>query len=378
MGIVTDEQMVMVRSIHGVPVCEFTPNQLTSAQWGRELQQVSQCSLTTPSLLDGNGNFLDIVPWLHWVDVWSTDWNPVLYWSGPIQKVGTDQFSGQISAVDVGALLARQRCPITESWNSIDPSIPALAAWQAMLAQQGIFNVVPIQRNNPWGQLFNITLTTDVETLDKTMGELEQMGLYWSVNAGVPLLGPMPLEPIGSLGLAGFQNQGPQVIRDGSTVYNDVLVRGPDNLANAKVPLDGLSLQTIVNVDTMFSLTNVNVAAERYVLYTGAFRTEISTPSSAVLIPDAPVNIATLVPTARYAVDIFGVRTRMQLSAMQCSVSSGVAQVAVTLTEVPNWTEINKYLQAGGAGSLTSGGSSGIGTGQASTSSVVGQQVGAT
>src|SRR5271168_294968 len=158
MPVVTDEQMVMVRSIHGIPVTEFLPSQFSSMTWGRELQQVSQCSLTTPSLLDSRGHFLEIVPWLHWIDVWSTDMNPVLYWSGPIQKVATDQFAGTISAVDVGGLLARQRCPITESWDTIDPSIPALAAWQAMLAQQGIFNVVPIQRNNPWGQLFDITL----------------------------------------------------------------------------------------------------------------------------------------------------------------------------------------------------------------------------
>lgn len=376
MPVVTDQQMVMVRSLTGTPVYEFPPNRITSLQWNREGQQVSTCTVATPPLLDSDGNFLPIVPWLHWVDVWSTDYNPVLYWSGPIQNPLTDQFAGQITAVDIGALLARQRCPITESWDAVDPSIPALAAWQAMLAQQGV-NIMPIQRINPWGQRFNVTLTTDVETLDKTMQELEQMGLFWSVNAGVPLLGPMPLEPIASLGLGDFQQPGVQVQRDGTKVFNDVLVRGPDNIAVARVPLNGLNLQTIVNVDNMFALSNVLAAAQQYVLYTGAFRTTINVPQNAVLVPDAAVTIDQLVPTARYAVDVFGVRTRMQLSSMQCNVQSGQAQVSVALAEVPNYTEIGKFLQAGGGGSLQSGGQGVVGTGQAATTSAIGQQVGA-
>lgn len=374
MPVVTNEQMVMVRSIHGTPMYEFPPNRIVSLQWGRTLQQVSTCTMTTPPLLDADGNFLNIVPWLHWLDVWSTDTTPALYWSGPIQAPTTDQFAGQIAAVDVAGLLARTRCPITQAWDAVDPSIPALAAWQAMLLQQGLPNVTPIQRAHPWGQRFNISLTADIEMLDKTTAELEQMGLKWSVNAGVPLLGPMPLEPIGSLGLYDFEAQGVQVTRDGTQVFNDVLVRGPDNIARAQVPLNGLNLQTIVNANNMFSLSNVLAAAELYALYTGSFRTGISVPSNAILIPDAAVTVDQLVPTARFAVDAFGVRVRMELQSMQCNVSSGQTQVGVTLAEVPDYTEINKFLQMGGGQS--SDNQAVIGIGQTTTTSAAGQGVG--
>lgn len=378
MPIVTNEQVVMVRAIDGTPIYEFPPDKYTSLQWGRELHQVSQCTMRTPPLLDRNGEFLPIAPWLHWLDVWSTDSTPVLYWSGPVQTPLTDQFAGQISAVDVAALLARQRCPLTQAWDAVDPSIPALEVWKTMLDQQGVPNIVPIQRLNPWGFHYNILLTQDVETLDKTMGELEQMGLFWSVNAGIPLLGPFwledPLQPLAFLDQSHF-TQPVQLTRDGTKVFNDVLVRGPDNITRARVPLNGLNLQTIVNVNNMFTLQNTLSAAQQYVLYTGSFRTEISIPQNAVLVPDAPVSIDHLVPTARYSVNVFGVRTRMQLQAMQCNIQEGQAQVSVTLNEVPNYTEIGKFLQAGGSGSLQST-SPILSTGQASTTSVVGQSVG--
>jgi hypothetical protein len=302
--------------------------------------------------------------------------NPVLYWSGPIQKPVTDQFAGQIAAVDVGGLLARQRCPITEAWNMADPSVPALAVWQAMLAQQNVPSVIPVQRNDPWGGRFNITLTRDTETLDKTMQELEQMGLKWAVSAGVPLLGPMPLDPIGDLAYSDFLGQGIQVIRDGTQVFNDVLVRGPDNIVDARVELNGLNLQTIINVNNMFELSNVQYAAERYVLYTGAFRTNISVPANAILVPDASVSIDQLIPTARFAVEAFGIRTRQELQSVQCTVGHGATQVAVTLNEVPNYTEIGKLQQTGGFLNIQSGSQAAIGTGQTPTTSVVGQEVG--
>jgi len=377
MPVVTDLQMVSLRTFTGKTVTEFLPSDMTGLQWNRELQQVSQCTLATPPLLDSDGNMLPLVPWLHWIDVWSTDMTPVLYWSGPIQKAATDQYAGQIAAADVASLLARQRCPISESWDGVDPSVAALAVWEVMLAQQGLPSILPVRRNDPWGQRFNITLTQDVEMLDKTMQELEQMGLKWSVNAGVPLLGPMPLEPIGALDYTDFMGKGVQVIRDGTQIFNDVLVRGPDNIVDARVPLNGLNLQTIVNVNNMFELSNVQSAAQRYVLYTGKFRTDISIPNSAVLRPDAPVTVDQLIPSARFAVSAFGVRVRQELQSMQCTLGAGQpTQVSVTLNEVPDWTEIGKLQTTGGYQSVQTTGQVGFGSGQAPSTSVVGQSVG--
>jgi hypothetical protein len=376
MSIVTDEQMVMIRTITGQPLLEFPPKQIAGLQWGREVNQVSQCTMTTPPLLDSDANFLPIVPWYHWVDVWSTDWNPVLYWSGPIQKPTTDQFAGQIVAVDQASYLARTRCPITQAWDAVDPSVPALAAWQAMLAHHGIGNIAPVRRNNPWGQRFNITMSSNVETLDQTMQELEQMGFSWSVSAGVPLLGVMPLQPIGSLGKDDFLGRGIQLTRDGSQTFNDVLMRGPDNIVRATVPLNGLSLQTLVNLNTMFELSNVQSAAQQYVLYTGSFRTTIMVPSNAILKPEAPVSIDQLIPTARFSVDAFGVRVRMQLQSVQCTLASGqLPQVGVTLTEVPNWTEIGILLSSGGSLTMAPNAQAQVGTGQSPSTSAAGEQV---
>jgi hypothetical protein len=353
--LVTPEQQIVLRSIHGTQLMQWLPQDVQSLQWGREMRDVSKCTFTLNNILDDSGNAPPIVPWLHWVDIYSTDNPPVLYWSGPLQSITMDQFGTTVNASDVGALLARTRVPITKAWNAVDPSVPALEMWQEMLQFQGVTNVVPIQRLDPWGDHFDCNFKADEKTLDKTMQDLETMGLRWTVVAGVPILGPMPLEPIGSLGQGDFLQQGISLTRDGSKVYNDILLRGPDSIARGRIELLGLNLQTIVTIDNMFGLTNVNRAVQQYARSVGTFKSAIQIPEGAQLDPNVNLDVNQMVPSARFAVSAFGVRLRMELESFQVNVQSGRSSIQVTLNEVPDWTEIGEMLQAGGTSSIQSG-----------------------
>lgn len=345
--LVTQNQFVTLRSFKGSQLMQWAPNQLQSLQWNRELRDVSKCTFQVDTMFDAAGELPGVAPWVHWIDVWSSDWNPELYWSGPIQKFTCNQFGAQISAVDVSALLARTRVPLTKSWNGVDPSIPAAALWEAMLQLHGLPNIEPVVRTDPYGDRFDAELVGDKKMCDKVIQELETNGLKWTVVAGVPLLGPMPREPIASLDQNDFLEQGLQLTRDGSSTYNDILVLGPDALANARTDLYGLNLQKIVTVDNMFGLTNVNSAAQQYVKSVGAIKTHIEVPPDSRLNPNVNLTASQLVPSARLAVSAFGVRLRMELESMQVSVQSGSSSVQVTLKEVPTWTEIGAMLDSG-------------------------------
>jgi hypothetical protein len=174
------------------------------------------------------------------------------------------------------------------------------------------------------------------------------------VVSGVPILGPAPLKPIAALGESDFINAGVQLVRDGSETFNDVLLRGADNIAHARVPLGGLSLQTTVNVDNMFGVSNATKAVGQYVRYTSKIRDAVTLPQGSVLHPDAPVHISSLIPSVRFNIEAFGLLTTMELEGVEVSCTSGSTTVAVKLESVnDDLPELMTLNDGQGSGEVT-------------------------
>ena len=93
------EQVVSIRTIHGVQLYQFLADGYTDLRWSWTLREVSTCDLSVPPGA-GYVGIPDLTPWLHWIDVWDGNQRD-LYWSGPIQRVeqGRDWLS--VSAGDV-------------------------------------------------------------------------------------------------------------------------------------------------------------------------------------------------------------------------------------------------------------------------------------
>lgn len=356
MPVITPGQYVSIHSLRGVQMYQWQPSDQQQLQWGRQLRDVSKASLTLGTLMTDDDNFPDIYPWVHWCSIWSGDWTPKLYWTGPVQKVTANRYGGSINASDVSAYLGKTRCPLTKSWDAVDPCIPAGELWDRLIELHGL-SIDPVLRQDPWGDHFNVTTKSDVEMLDKTIKNLEQMGLRWSVIAGTPLLGPMPYQPIASLDENDFTGEaGISLIRDGTATANDVLLRGGDNLARARIDLSNLNLQSIVTIDNMFGVSNVMRATQQYVRQTGMIKTDIDVPSNAVLRPDANVDIDQLIPSARFAISAYGVRLRMELESINVAASGSDVQVAPAFNEVQDWTEIGQLQSQGGQLSMQQAG----------------------
>lgn len=357
MPVITPGQYVSLHSGRGVQMYQWQPSDQQTLTWARQLRDVSKATLALGNLMTDDEKFPDIYPWVHHLSIWSGDWTPKLYWTGPIQKVTANRFGGSINASDISAYLAKTRCPMTKAWNAVDPCIPAGELWNEMISLQDL-TANPVIREDPWGDHFNVNTTADSEMLDKTIKTLEQYGLRWTVIAGTPLLGPMPYQPIASLGEKDFVgDDGISLIRDGTATANDVLLRGTDNIARARVDLADLNLQSIVNIDNMFGVSNTIRATQQYVRQTGMIKTDIDVPSNAVFHPDANVSIDQLVPSARFAVEAYGVRLRMELESIQVSASAAGSQIAPTFNEVQDWTEIGQLQSTVGSSlALSQGG----------------------
>lgn len=328
MPVITADQVVSLHTAKGVQLYQFLPDQYSQLNWARESRDISLCDLVIPPSAEFD-RFPDIFEWVHWITVF--DDQDLTLWTGPIQSIRGNRRRGlQIRAKDHATYLSRTRVPMTKKWDAADPAWPAGELWERMLDQKGIA-ARPIVRADPEGDRYDFETKIDEQELDQTIGDLVQQGLYWTVVAGVPILGPLSRTPVMTLNEDDFIGDGIDIVRDGTAVINDVLVRGKDNFARAQVAYHGQSLQAIKNLDDMSGVSNVTRAAARYVQYNGVARTRLELPSSTVLAPDAPVTINELMPSMRFVIEAQGILQLVELTTVEVERRSGAVDVKVTM-----------------------------------------------
>lgn len=329
--IVGHRQLVSLHTHKGVQLYQFNPEQQLGMSWGREMREVSQCQLSVPTMF-ARDQVPNLQPWVHWITVWQENGQDVL-WRGPIQTIQADRETITLSCRDVSAYSQKTRTPLTKKWDATDPANIARELWEQMLADKGV-NVKPIVRVDPLGDRFDYGCTMDAVMMEENIQELTQKGLRWSVVSGTPILGPMPLRSIASLGEQDFIGKGLQILRDGANTYNDVVLRAADVISRGRVDIPGQNLQTIVSVDNMFGVSNANKAVRQYLREVGKIRDALIVPPDAELHPDAPVNISQLIPSARFTVEGFGVLSLMELKSMRCTVTPEKVSVTVNMESV--------------------------------------------
>lgn len=333
MPVITDEQVISLHTHDGTQLYQFLPEHYSDCTWGRRQRDASSATLTLPPQ-PGLERLPDIVPWLHWVSIWDGP-RDVLLWTGPIQKARANRAGLSLDAKDHAAYLARSRNPMTKRWDGIDPAWPAGELWEQMIVLHNL-NQHAIVRADPEGQRYDFQVVTDAQMMDQTLKDLVNLGLRWTVVCGAPIIGPVGLDPLATLGEDDFIGDGIDLVRDGAAVYNDVLVRGPDNLARAHSDYFGQNLQTIANLDDMFGVGNVRRAAQEYVRNTGSVRTRLELPSGTVLHPDAPVHIDELMPSTRFVIEAAGIREMVELTGVEVERRAGTASVKVTMDSLPD------------------------------------------
>ncbi|BBY78872.1 hypothetical protein H7I53_17880 [Mycolicibacterium pulveris] len=330
MGIVSDRQIVAIHTVTGTPVWQLLASGYTKLKWTRALREVSMCDVTVPV---GIAGVPDIVACLHWVSVWD-EHGREMYWRGPIQRRERGRTWLHIAAGDPASLLREgTRCPITKRWESADPADIAAELFGAAIELHSL-NLRVVVRPDPRGQRFDFNCVADDEMLTDTIGRLEGLGLYWTVAAGTLYLGPQPFEPVTALGEDHFVDGDPILIRDGTKMFNDVLLRAGDHVSRARVPMAGVTRQTIVRRDSMFGVSNADRAAQEAARYLGKVRDAVSVAPGTSLDPAAPISIAQMIPSARVNVEAYGQLSPNELDSVTVTVEKGVATVGIDLEPV--------------------------------------------
>jgi hypothetical protein len=321
---IVGRQMVSLHTAAGVQLFQFAPADVDELRWSRELCDVSRCEVSVPTYL-----VEDITPWLHWISVWGEDGQSLL-WTGPVQKATYRRDSTSIEARDIGALMSRTRVPLTKAWEATDPAFIARELWQNMIDLHRLRGK-PVVRRDPLADPFNYNTVADEQMLDTTMEDLVNLGLTWTVVAGTVLLGPAPRTSMASLGQDDFLDGNLALVRDGSRVFTDVVLRAADAKSRARVNNAGLSLQTIVDVDSLFGVSNADRATRQYLRYCSRIREAVILDGSAMLHPYAPLTIESLVPSARVTVSAFDVLSLMELQSMEVAMTAEGATITVGL-----------------------------------------------
>lgn len=322
-----------IHTVDGRKIADLPSGVLPAMMWSREAEEVSRCEFTIHNQAQDIAE--EIRPWYHWVTIWDAH---VPVWTGPIQRVliGTDLT--QVSARDTSTFCWRTRTPVTKTWQDRDPSVIAVEMWEAMLSLHHV-KAKPVIRSDASGDTFTYSAAVDARMMNQIMDDLTKIGLKWSVVAGTPVFGPMPVNPIAQLTERDFHTE-IQLLRDGVGTFNDVRVQGKNYAATHIEELGGMNLQTLVSMDDMFGVSNIQKATAQYARQVSQIQNVLMVPGGASLDLDVDLTLDDLVPGNVFSVYARSVSNLMRLTSVEVSSSPGTYEVQVTLESIFDQAEL--------------------------------------
>lgn len=324
---------VTVATVTGQNVAELSPGVLPSIMFSREGQEVSRCEF---QILNENADVvMDLVPWYHWVTVWD---GQTVVWRGPIQNVRIGRHLTAVSCRDLSTFCWRTRVPISKTWREINPTGIAAELYGHMLALHKI-NVIPVVRPDLMANTFSISTQVDSRMMNQTMDELTKLGLQWTVFAGTPVFGPMLDTPVAVIDEVDILDD-IEIVRDGTNTFNDVRVQGKNFTSTHREALGDLNLQTLVSMDDVFGVANIQRATQQYARQVSQIRDQLVVPAGASLSLDTEVTLDQLVPGNRFVVYARGIANMMELTQLEINSTPGSFSANVTLETIVEHSEL--------------------------------------
>lgn len=335
-----DEIAVSVHTVDGRKLGDFLCDDIESVMWRREMSEGSQCELTIFS--ESAAELLeDLRPWVHWMTVWHSG-RPM--WRGPIQSATLGRSFAKIVLRDPSTFMWRTRVPLTKTWVDSDPTVIADEMLLSMFELHRISDV-PIVIPGVT-ESFTYRAEADSRMVNQTFDDLLKLGLQWTVVAGVFILGKFDQTPFVELADCDFLVD-IERLRDGTGTFNDVRVQGKNFAQTAVAPLGGLHLQTLVSLDDVFGVSNIQRATQLYVNETAGIRDVLQVPSGASLHPDAPIHLADMIPGRVLRVTSGLISSLMMIDQVVFSASSTAQDTQVTLVAVQENTELAQLVPGG-------------------------------
>lgn len=338
-----DDVAVSIHTVDGRGVVDFTCHMINGITWGREQRQVSPCQILLATQGDEEG-INSVFPLLHWATIWHAG---KAMWRGMIQQVAIGSVQTTIELRDTSTLMWRTRVPITKTWADTDPTGIADSMLRSMLDLHR-FQTKPVVLPGIT-EAFTYHADADLRMVNQMMDDLVKLGLQWTVVGGQFILGEFDAQPFAELNECDFLVEITK-LRDGTGTFNDVRLQGQNYAQTAVAPLAGLRMQTLVSLDDVYGVSNIQKATQRYAAETAQIRDMLVIPGSATLHPDAPVSLAELIPGRVIKVNASGVTTLMKIDQMQFSITPDEYSTQVTLIAVQTQTELAELLSGGTGG----------------------------
>jgi hypothetical protein len=335
------EVSASVHTVDGRHIGDFPCRSISSFSWGREANEVSVCSFETATQADPE-LVEDLRPWIHWVTIWHDETS---VWTGPIQGVKINSSVTTVSARDTATFMWRTRVPVTRTWVDTHTEDIALDLWVAMLQLHKI-KVTPTVLSETVQKSFTISAKAEQRMLHQLMDDLVKVGLTWTVVAGRPVFGQFSRSPVVTLEECDFMVE-LERRRDGTATFNDVRVQGQNWAQNAVAELAGLNLQTLVAMDDMRGVGNIQRAALEYAQDSGRIRDQLVVPGSASLHHQAPVSLDDLVPGKVFTVHSGTISQLMRLDQVTVTGSSSGIDVQVGLVALEAQDDIARLVGGG-------------------------------
>ncbi|WNM68784.1 minor tail protein [Gordonia phage Soos] len=308
---------------------------MQSVSWEREY-----CETTSATVeLTANPYVANQVePWVHKLSIYRGD---ELVWHGIVRQVRASSSFLKVTAYDASVYFDYRRVGQPRHYFNRDA---VTVAQDLVIDSFGlddpleVLDGLVIENSYLWMTMDLAVATTLVKD---PMGDLVKQGFAWTVSAGRMILGPAPALHTTAQITDDHWSADVEVVKEGADCVNDVLVLGKgvrgywaDRATQVGV------LQSIEKADSLVHEEDCVSQAKRSVLEAQYPPRQIVLPSSARLLPNAPVEINELIPGVRVPISSrqtgITVGSTMVIKKVTVSVDEKGENVSMTLMEPPS------------------------------------------
>lgn len=314
-------------------VWQSTSSAVASVKWNREKNEVSQAeveAVVSPAVADR------LEPWLHTLTIYR---DGLLVWHGIIVRTVAGSRRVRIAARDGSVFFDRRRVPIGRTWFNHDATQVMRTMVEDACGYQdatGLVDNLAALESRIW---VTSTYTPSECLVAEAVDDVVKQGLVWCVSSGRLLIGPIGAQRRTGILSDHHLDGNVTVVKDGMETVTDAHITGKGvwgQWAAEESPLP--LLQSLGKADGAISQEDCEEVARREVEDASVTPRRLAMPSSARLLPTAPVSIEDLVPGVVVPVSSTqtGIRVASDMSVREVSVTAddGGESINVTLSEI--------------------------------------------
>lgn len=328
LGIRIDERMT------GRPLFQTAPGVKSAVEFDRQANDTSVAKAVfaaPPHVVNA------LEPWRFMVSIYDRD---TLVWHGPLTSVQARRSGVTIGARDGSIYWDRRRVGQPRHYVNADAALVMRDLVTDAMSKDDPARLVPYMRS--WATELWVTkdIIAGTRMMMEEVGELESLGLQWTVSAGRLLIGPLASQWRTETLTDDVMDAEVIVEKDGLEVVTDVLVQG-SGVYGYHIDAEQACgiLQSIEKADSLVREEECRQLGYRMVEEAKYAPRRVILDGDARLLPEAPMKLEELVPGVIVPVSSsqtgVTVSAEMMIKSVSVSATSSGTSVSLSLMEPP-------------------------------------------